>query len=406
MNSGQRSTDCPVNDAMTSTDADMKEADREAMQRALELASRVLTATPNPRVGCVVVNEGRVVGEGWHERTGQPHAEVNALCQAGERARGATVYVTLEPCCMTGRTPPCTHALIEAGVAELVFGMEDPNPAVSGSGLSALREAGVVVRGPLLEEQARALNPGFIKRMQQGLPWLRCKMAMSMDGRTAMASGESQWITGAAARADVQRLRAGSCAVLTGVNTVIADNPSMNVRAAQLDLPDAEDIAARQPVRAVVDSSLRTPPDSRIIGLPGQVVFLVSGPHERQLARFADSEAVILDVGAAAGGRVNLENALRRLAEDFECNEVLLEAGPTLSGAMVQAGLVDEVVIYVGPRFLGSDAMPLFHLPGMHRMADQMRLRIRALDRIGEDGRIVAAVDHASNGQQQGRSPE
>jgi len=404
MNSGQRSIACPVNDLMISTGAGMTDADRETMQRALELASSVLTATPNPRVGCVVVSDGQVVGEGWHERTGEPHAEVNALRRAGSRARGSTVYVTLEPCCMTGRTPPCTHALIEAGVAEVVFGMEDPNPAVSGSGLAALREAGVVVRGPLLEEQSRMLNRGFVKRMQQGLPRVRCKMAMSMDGRTAMASGESQWITGAEARRDVQRLRAESCAVLTGVNTVIADNPSLNVRAEQLDQPDAHRIAARQPLRVVLDSALRTPPDSRIIGLPGQVVFLVAAPHERQLARFAGSEVVIRDVGDAADGRVNLRNALRQLAGEFECNEVLLEAGPTLSGAMVQAGLVDEVILYVGPCLLGNDAMPLLHLPGMRLMADQVKLRIGALDRVGEDCRIVADVHHAAAVERSGTS--
>ncbi|MEX1197747.1 MAG: bifunctional diaminohydroxyphosphoribosylaminopyrimidine deaminase/5-amino-6-(5-phosphoribosylamino)uracil reductase RibD [Pseudohongiellaceae bacterium] len=379
---------------MTSTNTGMTDADREAMQRALALASRVLTATPNPRVGCVLISDGELVGEGWHEQAGEPHAEANALSQAGTRARGATAYVTLEPCCVSGRTPPCTNALIDAGVAEVVYGMEDPNPAVSGSGLQALRDAGVRVRGPVFEEQARALNPGFIKRMQYGLPWLRCKVAMSLDGRTAMASGESQWITGPMARADVQLLRARSCAVLTGVNTVIADNPSLNVRAEQIDRPDAARLARRQPLRAVMDSSLRTPPDSRIIGLPGQVLFLVAGPHEHQLARFADNAAMIREAGGeAGGGRVAPQQALRLLADEFECNEVLLEAGPTLSGAMVQAGLVDEVVIYIGPRFLGSDAMPLLHLPGMQLMADQVALRIREMDRLGDDCRIVAAVE-------------
>lgn len=399
MSSGRRSTACPVNDPMsssmgTSSHTDSTNADRQAMQRALVLAARVLTASPNPRVGCVLINGGEIVGEGWHERAGEPHAEASALWQAGERARGATAYVTLEPCCVTGRTPPCTSALIDAGVAEVVYAMEDPNPVVSGSGLRALRDAGVAVRGPVLEEPARALNRGFIKRMQRGLPWLRCKMAMSLDGRTAMASGESQWITGPEARADVQRLRAESCAVLTGVNTVIADNPSMNVRAEQLDLPDAALVARRQPLRVVLDSSLRTPLDSRIIDLPGQVLFLAAGPRPRQLERFAGSAATIRDLGSGSGdGRVDPEQALRLLADEFECNEALLEAGPTLSGAMLQAGLVDEVVIYIGPRFLGSDAMPLLKLPGMHHMADQVALRMREMDRVGEDCRIIAAVD-------------
>ncbi len=377
---------------MISTEG-MTDADRDAMWRALELASRVLTATPNPRVGCVLVRDGELVGEGFHARAGEAHAEAVALQQAGDRAIGATAYVTLEPCCNAGRTPPCTDALIEAGVHEVVYGMEDPNPRVAGKGLVLLREAGIRVRGPMFEQQARALNPGFIKRMQRGLPRVRCKMAMSLDGRTAMASGESQWITGPAARSDVQRLRAESCAVLTGVNTVLADNPSMNVRSGQLDRPAADDIARRQPLRAVVDSSLRTPPDSRIIVLPGQAVFLVAGPHEQQLSRFADSQALIRDVGKNAGARVDLERALRKLATEFECNEVLLEAGPTLSGAMVQAGLVDEVVIYIGPKFLGSDAMPLLHLPGLQLMADQVVLQILDLQRLGDDCRIVASVE-------------
>lgn len=395
MSSGQRLTDCPVNDPMISIDDGMAKTDRDAMQRALKLASRVLTATPNPRVGCVLVKNGELIGEGFHARAGEPHAEAVALQQAGDRASGATAYVTLEPCCNKGRTPPCTDALIDAGVQEVVFGMQDPNPQVAGKGLVQLRKAGIRVRGPVFEQQARELNRGFIKRMQHGLPRVRCKMAMSLDGRTAMASGESQWITGTAARSDVQRLRAESCAVLTGVNTVLADNPSLNVRVQQLDLPDAERITRRQPLRVVLDSSLRTPPDSRIIGLPGQTVFLVAAPHERQLSRFADSRALIRDVGSGDGGtRVNLERALRKLADEFECNEVLLEAGPTLSGAMVQAGLVDEVVIYVGPKFLGSDGMPLLHLPGMQFMSDQVVLHILDLQRLDEDFRIVAQVEN------------
>jgi diaminohydroxyphosphoribosylaminopyrimidine deaminase/5-amino-6-(5-phosphoribosylamino)uracil reductase len=211
-----------------------------------------------------------------------------------------------------------------------------------------------------------------------------------------MASGESQWITGPAARSDVQRLRAGSCAVLTGVNTVLADNPSMNVRKEQLALPDADEIVRRQPLRAVIDSSLRTPPDSRIIELPGQVVFLVAGPHRQQLARFADSQALIRDAGGDRDGRVDLEKALRILADEFECNEVLLEAGPTLGGAMVQAGLVDEVVVYIGPKFLGCEAMPLLRMSGMQLMSDQVGLRISELDRLGEDCRIVAQVENAA----------
>ena len=359
------------------------------MQQALALARRVYTATPNPRVGCVIVRDGRVVGEGWHERAGEPHAEVNALQRAGDLARGATAYVTLEPCCIHGRTPPCTGALIKAGVAEVVYGMQDPNPAVAGHGLEALKAAGIKVRGPMLESQARELNQGFIKRMTQQLPWVRCKMAMSLDGRTAMASGESKWITGPLARQDVQRLRAGSCAMLTGVNTVIGDDPSLNVRAEELP---GNGTALRQPLRVIVDSALRTPPGSRIIAVPGQVLVLTSRAHDRQLARFAESSAQIRQVAADNSGRVNLRAVMRLLAGEFACNEVMLEAGPTLSGAMVQERLVDEVVVYVGARFLGSDAMPLLNLPGLGSMKDQVALEMTDVCRVGEDCRITARV--------------
>lgn len=205
----------------------------QRMQRAIDLAQSVLTASPNPRVGCVIVRDGEVVGEGWHVRPGEAHAEVNALAMAGSRAAGATVYVSLEPCAHTGKTPPCADALIRAGVAEVIYASSDPNPLVAGKGLERLRQAGIRVSGPVLQDRADAINPGFIKRMTQGLPWVRCKMAMSLDGRTAMASGESKWITGTASRADVQRMRASSCAVVTGVNTVISDDPGLNVRAEQ-----------------------------------------------------------------------------------------------------------------------------------------------------------------------------
>jgi len=361
-------------------------ADERYMRRAIELAATVLTATPNPRVGCVLVRDGRVVGEGWHDRAGEAHAEVNALRAAGDLARGAVAYITLEPCCVFGRTPPCTDALIRAGVAEVVYGMQDPNPAVSGQGLRQLREAGIRVRGAILESEARMLNPGFIKRMTQGLPLVRCKMAMSLDGRTAMATGESKWITGPAAREDVQRLRAASCAVLTGVNTVIADNPSLNVRSVAL--------ASRyQPRRVIMDSSLRSPPDSRIIEPPGEVLFLVGQPHAAQRQRFVDVTARVHEVPLDTGGRIDLRAALKVLARDFACNEVMLEAGPTLSGAMVQAGLVDEVVIFVGPRFLGSEAMPLFHLPGLRLMRDHIALKLEGVEMIGGDCRIWASLN-------------
>jgi len=362
------------------------------MQRAIELAQSVLSAGPNPRVGCVVVRDGQIVGEGFHEKPGEAHAEAIALREAGDKARGATAYVSLEPCAHMGKTPPCSEALIQAGVAEVVYAGSDPNPQVSGQGLQRLLEAGVRVRGPVLAQEADALNRGFLKRMRQGLPWVRCKMAMSLDGRTAMASGESKWITGAAARADVQLMRAGSCAVLTGVNTILSDNPSLNVRLDQLDDSQAALIGDRQPLRVVLDSSLRTPPDSRLISLPGEVLFLTGQPHRQQRARYQGSRANIREIPVQPGGRLDLRAAMASLALDYECNEVMLEAGPTLSGAMVQAGLVDEVVIYIGARFLGSDALPLFHLPGINRMQDHIGLEITAVRQIAEDCCITARL--------------
>ncbi len=362
------------------------------MDLAIESASRVYTTSPNPRVGCVLVREGEIVGIGLHEKPGEHHAEVNALLAAGERARGATAYVSLEPCCHFGRTPPCTQALIAAGVSEVVYAMLDPNPLVAGKGVQALREAGVKVTGPLQEDQARLLNRGFIKRMTMGLPFVRCKLAMSLDGRTAMASGESQWITGPAARADVQRLRAESCAIVTGVNTILSDNPSLNVRAEQLPDPRPADLALRQPRRFIIDSALRTPPESRILSLPGEVLFLVATPHPQQVQRFAASAAQIRQIAVLPGGRVDLRAAMQCLAQDYSCNEVLLEAGPTLSGSMIQAGLVDEVIIYIGAKFLGSDALPLLNLPGLRHMADHVGLEIVDVAGIAGDCRITARL--------------
>lgn len=364
----------------------------QRMQRAIDLAQSVLTASPNPRVGCVIVRDGEVVGEGWHVRPGEAHAEVNALAMAGSRAAGATVYVSLEPCAHTGKTPPCADALIRAGVAEVIYASSDPNPLVAGKGLERLRQAGIRVSGPVLQDRADAINPGFIKRMTQGLPWVRCKMAMSLDGRTAMASGESKWITGTASRADVQRMRASSCAVVTGVNTVISDDPGLNVRAEQMSKADAGVVGDRQPRRVIIDSALRTPPDSKILSLSGDALLLSGRPHDQQLARFAGVDAEIRNLPVLPGGRVDLHAAMHCLAQDYSCNEVMLEAGPTLSGAMVQAGLVDEVIIYIGARFLGSDALPLFNLPGINRMQDHIALRITDVQQIEDDCRITARL--------------
>ncbi|MDO8908383.1 MAG: bifunctional diaminohydroxyphosphoribosylaminopyrimidine deaminase/5-amino-6-(5-phosphoribosylamino)uracil reductase RibD [Pseudohongiella sp.] len=361
----------------------------QAMQRALALAGSVLTAGPNPRVGCVIVRDGVVVGEGFHARAGDPHAEANALSQAGELARGASVYVSLEPCSHTGRTPPCSEALVHAGVAEVIFAGADPNPKVCGRGLTRMREAGIKVTGPTLPEQADALNPGFIKRMKYGLPFVRCKMAMSLDGRTAMASGESKWITGPVARADVQRLRATSCAIITGINTVLSDNPSLNVRPEQLNDARAQHLAGRQPLRVILDSTLRTPTDAAILRQPGKVLLLTGAAAENSQT-YSGEHVRVQALASGSDGRPDLRAALQSLALDYECNDVLLEAGPTLSGAMVQAGLVDELIIYIGAKLLGSDALPLFKLAGLNRMQDQIELRITGMEQMGDDIRLTA----------------
>ena len=360
------------------------------MARAIALARRGLfTTDPNPRVGCVLVRAGRVVGEGFHRRAGEPHAERNALAQAGSAARSATAYVSLEPCCHHGRTPPCTQGLIEARVGRVIAAMRDPNPRVAGQGLERLRAAGIAVEQGLLETEARALNPGFIQRMEQGRPYVRCKLAMSLDGRTAMASGESQWITSPAARADVQRLRARSSAIVTGVETVLADDPSMNVRlnAAELSGMDPGD-SVRQPLRVVLDSRLRMPPQARMLELPGGTLVLHTGERPGVADALAAAGAELTQVPAAQG-RVDLAAALSHLAER-EINEVLLETGPTLAGAALARGLVDELIVYLAPHVMGDGARGLFHLPGLERMEQRIGLEIIDVRAVGPDWRITA----------------
>ncbi|MEQ5801420.1 bifunctional diaminohydroxyphosphoribosylaminopyrimidine deaminase/5-amino-6-(5-phosphoribosylamino)uracil reductase RibD [Halomonas sp. H10-9-1] len=362
------------------------------MARALELARRGLYTThPNPRVGCVLVKDGCLVGEGYHARAGEPHAEVHALNAAGEAARGATAYVSLEPCSHQGRTGPCAVALIEAGVARVVVAMEDPNPAVAGRGIAMLREAGIEVEVGVMTPQAQALNPGFVLRMDHGRPFVRLKMAMSLDGRTAMSSGESQWITGPEARRQVQRLRARSSAVLTGVESVIFDNSRLTVRADQLGLPDAEAIAARQPLRVIVDSRLRLPEAAACLTEPGRtLVVAVEGVEPERIARLTRAGAEVLTLPAGDDGRVDLDAVLRHLAEVEQANEVLLETGATLAGAMLDAGLVDEMQLFVAPTLLGGDARPLFQLAGIETMAHQRGLEILDIRAVGQDWRITA----------------
>lgn len=362
------------------------------MARALRLARRGhYTTMPNPRVGCVLVKHDRVVGEGFHVRAGEPHAEVNALREAGAAARGATAYVTLEPCSHHGRTGPCAVALVRAGVGQVVVAMQDPNPQVAGRGIARLREAGIPVQVGVLEAEARALNPGFVMRMSRGRPFVRMKMAMSLDGRTAMRSGESQWITGPLARREVQRLRAGACAILTGVESIIFDNARLTVRPDQLELPDAETIAARQPLRVVVDSRLRLPLAAACLREPGRTLVATLEDHEAERRlRLEEAGAEVVGLPAAPDGRVDLAALLHHLATREQTNEVLLETGATLAGAMLAAGLVDEMQLFVAPTLLGGEARSLFELPGLERMDQQKPLEILDIRAVGPDWRITA----------------
>lgn len=347
--------------------------DHRFMARALRLAARGLnTASPNPRVGCVIVRDGRIIGEGWHESAGKPHAEINALNNAPGSIRDADVFVTLEPCAHQGRTPPCANALIEAGVRRVVAAHVDPNPLVAGQGLARLRDAGIETADGLLADQAQKLNPGFIKRMGHGRPFVRAKLAMSLDGRTALANGESQWITGPQARADGHRWRARACSIVTGIETVLADDPSLNQRL---------DDAGRQPVRVVLDSSLRCPSDARLLSVPGRSVLLTT----RDDAAHGVAETVTL---AATGGKVDLQAAVAWLAGQ-QFNEVHLEAGATLTGAFVRAGLVDELVLYIAPKLLGSTARGLIDLGEIHAMADVPAWRVMDSRRVGADQRMI-----------------
>lgn len=355
--------------------------DYQYMARALYLAGRSLNSCdPNPRVGCVVVADGRVVGEAWHRRAGEPHAEILALQQAGDRAKSATAYVSLEPCCHTGRTGPCTEALIVAGISRVIFAATDPNPRVAGAGRQALSDAGIDVSGGLLADQAQQINRGFFSRMQRGRPFVCSKIAMSLDGRTALANGHSKWITSDASRADVQRLRARASAILTGSGTLTADNPRLTVR---LD----NDERWQPPPRVVLDSMLVTPPDARIVSddAPTLIFAAANAPQERA--------AALLDAGAQVeraeytGNGLDLHQVLETLASRG-CNELLVEAGPCLNGALLQAGLLDELIVYQAPHLLGPAARPMFDIPELTAMDKRPGFRLLSTRRIGNDWRM------------------
>lgn len=354
-------------------------ADSQWMALALRLAERGLYSTsPNPRVGCVLVKDGKVVGEGWHERAGEPHAEVHALRAAGKQALGATAYVTLEPCSHHGRTPPCADALIAAGVKRVVAAMQDPNPLVAGQGIARLRTAGIEVESGLMEAAARELNIGFVARMSRGMPWVRSKIAASLDGHTALNNGVSKWITGEAARRDVQHWRARSCAVLTGVGTVLADDSLLNVRIE----------SARQPLRVILDSHLRLPPAARILG-GGALVYTASADAAKRAALQQRGAEVVQLPGP--NGQVDLPAMLRDLAHRG-CNEVLVEAGRTLNGALLQAGLADELVLYLAPQLLGDAARGMADLGELTQLQQRVELHWQDVRQVGGDLRIVARI--------------
>ena len=348
------------------------------MQRAADLAKNGLfSAHPNPMVGCVLVKNGAVVGEGWHEVAGEAHAEIRALEAAGDNARGATAFVTLEPCSHHGRTPPCSDALIAAGIREVIIARGDPNPKVDGKGMQALNDAGITVRSGLLSDQVDQLLAGFLSRI---LPRVRLKIACSLDGAIAMSDGQSHWITGEQARDDVQRLRASSGAVMTGIGTVLADNPALTVRDATLNRH------GRQPLRVVLDSELRMPLTAEMLGLPGKTLLYCSDRRRAAALEVAGAEVICV---AGAHGLVDLAAVLRDLGKR-EINDLLVEAGPALAGQMLAQGLVDEFIIYQAPHFMGSETLGMFKTPGWSQLVDRQALRIVDRTELGDDLRITA----------------
>ena len=350
------------------------------MARALRLAEQGLTTTtPNPRVGCVITNNQKIVGEGAHLKAGEPHAEVFALRQAGSAANGADIYVTLEPCSHTGKTPPCVDAVIAARPKRVIVAMQDPNPLVAGRGIAAMRKAGIEVLVGVMEKEANVLNIGFVSRMMHGLPYVRSKVAASLDGKTALNNGKSQWITSEPARQDVQHWRAQSCAIVTGIGTVLADNPSMTVR-----LPNT----SRQPLKVIVDSHLKTPADANILQHGSVLIAYASDPSHR--AKTLQAAGVELLPLANQNGRVHLKALLESLAQRG-VNEVLLEAGQGLNGAFLQENLIDELLLYYAPKLMGTDAQGMFAVPAFTQMQQAVQLNILDIRQVGLDIRLRAS---------------
>jgi len=358
--------------------------DREYMARAIQLARRgQFTADPNPCVGCVIVLDHDVVGEGWHRVAGEAHAEIEALGEAGDRASGATAYVTLEPCCHTGRTGACTEVLLAAGVAKVVFAVEDPNPKVSGQGAEWLQSQGVEVAGGLLADEATEINRGFWSRMQRQRPFVVSKIAASLDGFTALANGESKWISGEPARADVQCLRASSSAVLTGVGTVVADDPSLNVRRDDLG-------EVKQPLRVVLDTALKMSPAAKMLTLPGETLVVTVSSDKQKAAALEEAGAKVVQVEACDNGFVKLEAVLSLLAE-LEINTVLVEAGAELNGSFLEKGLLDELVVYKTPHIFGAGGRPMFSMDELTDMSQRKSMQLKDVRKVGDDLRLTYA---------------
>lgn len=373
---------------------DLSQDDIGYMARAIELAKHGSYSTkPNPAVGCVIVKNGQLIAEGWHQKAGQPHAERIALKQAGKEAEGSTVYVTLEPCSHHGRTPPCSDALIEAKAARVVVAMKDPNPLVAGRGIDKLQEAGILVESGVLEQESRTLNLGFLKRMDKQLPYVRLKIASSMDGRTAMESGESQWITGPESRLEVHKMRAQSGALITGIGTVLADDPSLNVRLLDEELAELNLTQETcHPIRVVLDPNLSMPLDAKMLKLPGRTILMTSRQTaERSPERVDELFANDIEMVAVSANedRLDIKSILAYLAQEEQVNDVMVESGAIVAGAFIQSGLVDEVHCFMAPTLMGQNAKPMFALEGISSMEDKIQFGIASMDRFGADVRIV-----------------
>lgn len=368
--------------------------DIQMMQRAIDLARKGLYSTkPNPAVGCVITQQEEIIAEGWHQKAGEPHAERVALANAVESVKGATVYVTLEPCSHHGKTPPCADALVESGVARVVIAMQDPNPLVAGNGIKRLEQAGIVVDSGILSEEAAALNKGFVSAMKSNRPFVRLKVANSLDGRTAMANGESQWITGPEARHQVHLMRAQHGAIVTGVGTVLADDPSLNVR-----LP--EDVLAElgltaencHPLRVVLDANLSTPLEAKMLSLPGRTLLMTSKETANQsldlIERFYQKGAEVIAV-ESDGDKLDITSVLSYLVENEKIYDVMVEAGAIVAGAFIQAGMVNELHVFTAPILMGEMAKPMFVLPGLAEMVDKKVFAYQSVQALGEDLYLV-----------------